>query len=58
MVFQNTRNSLARSDDNIVAAVIGLDNVIVVATSDAVLVTSRDRAEGRGARHSRNHCRR
>ena len=45
VVFRNTHNSLARSDDNIVTAVVGLDNVIAIATSDAVLVASRDQAE-------------
>ena len=41
VVFRNSRNSLARSEDNIVTAVVGLDNIVVVATSDAVLVASR-----------------
>lgn len=45
VVFHNSRNSLARSDDAILTAVVGLDNVVVVATPDAVLVTSRDNAE-------------
>ena len=45
VVFRNSRNSLARSEDNIVTAVVGLDNIVVVATSDAVLVASRDTAE-------------
>ena len=45
VVFRNSRNSLARSDDNILTAVIGVDNIIVVTTPDAVLVTSRDKAE-------------
>ena len=45
VVFRNSRDSLARSEDNILTAVVGLDNVVVVATPDAVLVSSRDKAE-------------
>jgi mannose-1-phosphate guanylyltransferase/mannose-6-phosphate isomerase len=45
VVFHNSRNNLARSDEAILTAVVGLDNVVVVATPDAVLVTSRDKAE-------------
>jgi mannose-1-phosphate guanylyltransferase/mannose-6-phosphate isomerase len=45
VVFHNSRNSLARSDDAILTAVVGLDDVIVVATADAVLVAARDKAE-------------
>jgi len=44
-VLHNTRNSLVRSDDTILTTVVGLENVIVVATADAVLVTARDKAE-------------
>ena len=39
------KNSLVRSDDSILTTVIGLDDVIVVSTSDAVLVVPRTRAE-------------
>ena len=45
VVFRNSRNSLARSEDNILTAVVGLENIVVVATPDAVLVSSRDKAE-------------
>jgi mannose-1-phosphate guanylyltransferase/mannose-6-phosphate isomerase len=45
VVFHDSRNSLAHSDGSILTAVVGLDDVIVVATADAVLVTSRDKAE-------------
>jgi mannose-1-phosphate guanylyltransferase/mannose-6-phosphate isomerase len=45
VVFLDSRNSLAHSDDAILTAVVGLDDVVVVATPDAVLVTSRDKAE-------------
>ncbi|MGF9759456.1 mannose-1-phosphate guanylyltransferase/mannose-6-phosphate isomerase [Microvirga sp. 0TCS3.31] len=39
-----TRNSLVHSDD-ILTTVVGLDDVVVVAKPDAVLVTSRKRSE-------------
>lgn len=39
------RNSIVRSDDAIVTAVIGLDDVAVVATPDAVLVAPRTAAD-------------
>jgi mannose-1-phosphate guanylyltransferase/mannose-6-phosphate isomerase len=39
------RNSLVRSDEPILTTVIGLDDVVVVTTADAVLVSARDRAE-------------
>jgi mannose-1-phosphate guanylyltransferase / mannose-6-phosphate isomerase len=45
VVFHDSRNSLAHSDDAILTAVVGLDDIIVVTTPDAVLVTSRDKAE-------------
>jgi mannose-1-phosphate guanylyltransferase/mannose-6-phosphate isomerase len=44
-VLLDARNSLVRSDDGVLTAVIGLDNAIVIATGDAVLVASRDKAE-------------
>ncbi len=44
-LFQNSRNSLVRSDERVLTAVLGVDNVIVVTTPDAVLVTSRENAE-------------
>ena len=44
-VFLDSHNSLAHSDDAILTAVVGLDNVVVVTTPDAVLVTSRDNSE-------------
>jgi mannose-1-phosphate guanylyltransferase/mannose-6-phosphate isomerase len=44
-VFVDSRNSLAHTDEAILTAVVGLDNVVVVTTPDAVLVTSRDKAE-------------
>jgi mannose-1-phosphate guanylyltransferase / mannose-6-phosphate isomerase len=45
VVFLDSRNSLAHSDEAILTAVVGVDNLVVVATPDAVLVTSRDKAE-------------
>jgi mannose-1-phosphate guanylyltransferase / mannose-6-phosphate isomerase len=45
VVFHDSRNSLARSEDHILTAVVGVDDVIVVTTGDAVLVTSRNKAE-------------
>ena len=45
VVFHNSRNSLARSDETILTAVVGVENIVVVTTPDAVLVTSRDKAE-------------
>ncbi|MEL7542485.1 MAG: mannose-1-phosphate guanylyltransferase/mannose-6-phosphate isomerase [Pseudomonadota bacterium] len=40
-----TRNTLVRSEENMTAAVLGLNDAIVVTTQDAVLVTTRDRAD-------------
>ncbi len=45
VVLLNSHNSLAHSDDSILTAVVGLDNVIVVSTPDAVLVTAQHSAE-------------
>ena len=44
-IFLNSRNSLISSDDMILTTVVGVDDIIVVTTPDAVLVTSRDKAE-------------
>jgi mannose-1-phosphate guanylyltransferase/mannose-6-phosphate isomerase len=41
---RGTRNSLVRSQGGILTAVLGLEDVVVVATGDAVLVTTRERA--------------
>ncbi len=45
VVVLDSRNSLVRADDNVLTAVIGVDDIIVVATGDAVLVAARDKAE-------------
>ena len=39
------RNNLVRSEDGVLTAVIGVDDLVVVTTADAVLVTSRAKAE-------------
>ena len=44
VLSQNVQNSYLRSEGPLVAA-IGLENVIVVATDDAVLVAAKDKAE-------------
>src|SRR5215471_1185411 len=41
----DTRNSLVRSEESMLTAVVGLDDVIVVSTADAVLVGARSKAE-------------
>jgi mannose-1-phosphate guanylyltransferase / mannose-6-phosphate isomerase len=45
VVILDSRNSLVRSDEAILTTVVGLDDVIVVSTADAVLVASRAKAE-------------
>jgi mannose-1-phosphate guanylyltransferase/mannose-6-phosphate isomerase len=45
VVFLDSRNNLAHSEEAILTAVVGVDDLVVVATPDAVLVTSRDKAE-------------
>ena len=45
VVFLDSRNTLVHSDAAILTAALGVDNLVVVATPDAVLVTSRDKAE-------------
>jgi mannose-1-phosphate guanylyltransferase / mannose-6-phosphate isomerase len=41
----DSRNNLVRSEDGVLTAVLGVDDLVVVATADAVLVTTRDKAE-------------
>ncbi len=43
----DSRNSLVRSDESVLTTVVGLDDVVVVATADAVLVASREKSEQR-----------
>jgi mannose-1-phosphate guanylyltransferase/mannose-6-phosphate isomerase len=45
VVMLDSRNSLVRSEESVLTTVVGLDSVIVVSTADAVLVTSRAKAE-------------
>jgi mannose-1-phosphate guanylyltransferase/mannose-6-phosphate isomerase len=44
-VVLDSRNSLVRAEDGILTAVVGIDNAVVIATGDAVLVAARDKAE-------------
>jgi mannose-1-phosphate guanylyltransferase/mannose-6-phosphate isomerase len=41
----NSRNTLVHSDDAVLTTVIGIDDIVVVTTVDAVLVVARDKAE-------------
>jgi mannose-1-phosphate guanylyltransferase/mannose-6-phosphate isomerase len=45
VVTHNSRNVLVHSDDAVLTTVVGLDDVVVVTTVDAVLVAARDRTE-------------
>jgi mannose-1-phosphate guanylyltransferase/mannose-6-phosphate isomerase len=45
VVMLDCHNSLVRSEDSVLTTVVGLDDMIVVATADAVLVTARAKAE-------------
>jgi mannose-1-phosphate guanylyltransferase / mannose-6-phosphate isomerase len=45
VVILDSHNSLVRSEESILTAVVGLDDVIVVSTADAVLVSARAKAE-------------
>jgi mannose-1-phosphate guanylyltransferase/mannose-6-phosphate isomerase len=45
VVMLDSHNSLVRSDDTVLTTVVGLDDVVVVTTGDAVLVASRHDAE-------------
>jgi mannose-1-phosphate guanylyltransferase/mannose-6-phosphate isomerase len=45
VVMLDSRNNLVRSEDSMLTTVVGLDDVIVVSTADAVLVSARAKAE-------------
>ena len=45
VVMLDSRNSLVRSEESMLTTVVGLDDMIVVSTADAVLVTARAKAE-------------
>ena len=44
-VVVDGRNNLVRSEEGLLTAVVGVDDLVVVTTADAVLVTSRAKAE-------------
>jgi mannose-1-phosphate guanylyltransferase/mannose-6-phosphate isomerase len=45
VVMLDSRNNLVRSEESVLTTVVGLDEVIVVSTVDAVLVSARAKAE-------------
>jgi mannose-1-phosphate guanylyltransferase/mannose-6-phosphate isomerase len=45
VVMLDSRNSLVHSEESVLTTVLGLDDVIVVSTADAVLVSARAKAE-------------
>jgi mannose-1-phosphate guanylyltransferase/mannose-6-phosphate isomerase len=45
VVTLDSQNVLVRSDESVLTTVIGLNDIIVVSTADAVLVAARDKAE-------------
>jgi mannose-1-phosphate guanylyltransferase / mannose-6-phosphate isomerase len=45
VILQASRNALVRSDEQVLTTVIGLNDVVVVSTADAVLVAARDKSE-------------
>jgi mannose-1-phosphate guanylyltransferase / mannose-6-phosphate isomerase len=45
VVMLDSRNSLVHAEESVLTTVIGLDDVIVVSTADAVLVSARTKAE-------------
>jgi mannose-1-phosphate guanylyltransferase / mannose-6-phosphate isomerase len=45
VVMLDSHNSLVRSEEPLLTTVVGLDDVIVISTADAVLVSSRAKAE-------------
>ena len=44
-VILDSHNSLVRTDDGVLIAVVGIDNAVIISTGDAVLVAARDKAE-------------
>ena len=45
VVAIDSHNILVRSDDSVLTTVLGVDDLVIVSTADAVLVAARDRAE-------------
>ncbi len=43
--LHDTRNSLVRSADGLLTAVIGLNDIVVIATDDSILIADRNRTE-------------
>jgi len=44
-IAMDTHNSLIQAEDSVLTTVVGLDDVVVVSTADAVLVAARSKAE-------------
>jgi mannose-1-phosphate guanylyltransferase/mannose-6-phosphate isomerase len=44
-VAVDSRNILIRSDESVLTTVIGVDDIVVISTADAVLVAARDKSE-------------
>jgi mannose-1-phosphate guanylyltransferase / mannose-6-phosphate isomerase len=45
VMLLDSRNNLVRSEDSVLTTIVGLDNIVVIATGDAVLIAARDKAE-------------
>jgi mannose-1-phosphate guanylyltransferase/mannose-6-phosphate isomerase len=45
VVVEDTRRSYLRADSNVMVATLGVEDLVIVATGDAVLVTRRDRSQ-------------
>jgi mannose-1-phosphate guanylyltransferase/mannose-6-phosphate isomerase len=45
VVTLDSKNVLVRSDESVLTTVVGLDDIVVISTTDAVLIVARDKAE-------------
>lgn len=45
VVLEDAKNCYARSEDNVLTALVGVEDIVVVVTDDAVFVSRRDRAQ-------------
>lgn len=45
VLLHDTHDSLIRTADGLLTAVLGLDNIVVIATDDSILIADRNRAE-------------
>ena len=45
VVLHDVNNSYTQSEDGVCLTLVGLDNIMAIATKDAILIASRDRAE-------------